>query len=56
MESYGVTNVCEYYKVPSLAIRIISNNMYIEDPTDIEKIKMAADYVQEYTLDVINAI
>lgn len=55
MESYGVTNVCGYYKIPSLAIRIISNNVYIEDP-DPETFKKAADYVQQYTIDVIKAI
>lgn len=55
MESYGVINVCGYYKIPSLAIRIISNNVYIEEPTP-EKFKIAADYVQQYTIDLIKTI
>lgn len=51
MESYAVANVCANYKIPSLAIKMISNNLITgEYNWD------ACSCVQEYTIDVIKAI
>lgn len=52
MESYAVTNVCAYYKIPSLSIRIISNNLIKDKPYD----ETAGKNIQHYTIDVIKAI
>lgn len=51
MESYAVANVCDNYKTPFLAIKMLSNNL-ITDEKDFS----ACSKVQEYTIDVINAI
>lgn len=52
MESYAVLNVCQYFKVPSLAIRIISNNLITDKPY----IKEAGENVQKYTINVIKSL
>lgn len=52
MESYGVATVCANYHIPSLAIKIISNNLISGDEFD----PAAGKNVQRYTLDVIKAI
>ncbi|MCQ2753396.1 MAG: 5'-methylthioadenosine/S-adenosylhomocysteine nucleosidase [Bacilli bacterium] len=54
MESYAVLNVCEFYKTPALAIRIISNNI-----TNYEEYKpelKIAENGQKYTIDLIKAL
>ncbi|MCQ2794233.1 MAG: 5'-methylthioadenosine/S-adenosylhomocysteine nucleosidase [Bacilli bacterium] len=54
MESYAVLNVCDFYKTPALAIRIISNNI-----TNNEEYKpelKVAENGQKYTIDLIKAL
>ncbi len=51
MESYAVANVCDNYKTPFLAIKMLSNNLITN-----ENDRTACSKVQEYTIDVINAI
>lgn len=52
MESYGVAMACNNYHIPSLAIKIISNNLISGEEFD----STAGKNVQRYTLDVIKAI
>ncbi|MCQ2795267.1 MAG: 5'-methylthioadenosine/S-adenosylhomocysteine nucleosidase [Bacilli bacterium] len=54
MESYAVLDVCEYYKTPALAIRIISNNLTNDE--DFDPAKEVGKQCQLYTVDVIKAI
>lgn len=52
MEAYAVTSVCNNYKIPSLAIKVISNNASIDEEFKTEPGKNC----QRYVIDVINAI
>ncbi|MCQ2796505.1 MAG: 5'-methylthioadenosine/S-adenosylhomocysteine nucleosidase [Bacilli bacterium] len=58
MESYAVANVCKHYNIPSLAIRVISNNLMLgsEEGEPGEYNPEAGKNGQYYTIDVIKAI
>ena len=52
MESFAAAWACDRAKTPFLAIRVLSNNELIGEDFDVK----AAEYCQEYTLDVMRRI
>lgn len=52
MESYGITSVCNHYNIPSLSIKIISNNLITEEYYTEE----ASKNLQRYVLNVVKSI